>query len=154
MRDPGERWTGVTKARPVLDAFLDAELRPHGARRGQAGSRGIQPGHHDGASYRPAAKRAPAAILGYSGMLVGPEHLAEATARSPAGRPPAVLLVHGDRDEVIPIDALFDAAESLGKADIPTQWHLSFGIGHGIDGSGLNHGGQFLAQSFGRPTPR
>ncbi len=29
--------------------------------------------------------RAPAAILGYSGLLVGPEHLAEATARDARG---------------------------------------------------------------------
>ena len=65
-----------------------------------------------------------------------------------------MLLVHGDRDTVIPVDALFDAAESLGKAEIPAQWHLSMGVAHGIDGSGLTHGGQFLAQSFGRPTPR
>src|SRR5712672_2210078 len=26
MRDPRERWTGVNKAAPVLDRFLDAEL--------------------------------------------------------------------------------------------------------------------------------
>src|SRR5260370_40329334 len=29
MRDPGERWKGVTQARPLLDAFLDAELGRH-----------------------------------------------------------------------------------------------------------------------------
>src|ERR1700688_895579 len=26
MRDPRERWTGVNKAAPILDGFLDAEL--------------------------------------------------------------------------------------------------------------------------------
>ncbi len=30
MRDPNERWVGVNKAAPVLDAFLDAELQRHG----------------------------------------------------------------------------------------------------------------------------
>ena len=39
-------------------------------------------------------------------------------------------------------------------AFVVMQWHLSFGVAHGIDGSGLTHGGQFLAQSFGRPTPK
>jgi phospholipase/carboxylesterase len=154
MRDPAERWTGVVAARPALDAFLDAELARTGLDDGKLAlvgfSQGTMMALHTGLRRR----QAPAAILGYSGMLVGPEHLGEATARSAAGRRPPVLLVHGDRDDVIPIDALFDAAESLGKADIPTQWHLSFGIGHGIDGSGLTHGGQFLAQSFGRPTPQ
>ncbi|RYB01477.1 alpha/beta hydrolase [Lichenibacterium ramalinae] len=154
MRDPAERWTGVVAARPALDAFLDAELARTGVDDGKLAlvgfSQGTMMALHTGLRRR----RAPAAILGYSGTLVGPEHLGEATARSAAGRPPPVLLVHGDRDDVIPVDALFDAAESLGKAEIPAQWHLSFGVAHGIDGSGLTHGGQFLAQSFGRPTPQ
>ena len=87
-------------------------------------------------------------------MLVGPEHLSEATARAAAGRPPPILLVHGDKDNVLPIDALFAATDDLGHAEIPVQWHLSFGVAHGIDAGGLRHGGQFLAQSFGRPTPK
>ena len=80
-------------------------------------------------------------------MLVGPEHLEEVTGK------PKILLVHGDRDEVIPLDALFMSADALGKAEIPCQWHLSFGIGHGIDGGGLRHGGLFLAQSLYGRTP-
>ena len=82
-------------------------------------------------------------------MLVGPEHLSEATARNAKGEPPPILLVHGDRDEVIPLDALFMSAEELAKADIPCQWHLSLGMAHGIDGGGLLHGGLFIAAAFG-----
>ena len=92
--------------------------------------------------------RAPAAILGFSGLLVGPEHLSEATARDAHGRPPPILLVHGDQDAMIPFEAMFMAAEALAQASIPTQWHLSLGIGHGIDGEGLRHGGLFLAKAF------
>ena len=93
-------------------------------------------------------KLAPAAILGFSGMLVGPEKLGEATARDARGAPPPVLLVHGDQDPLIPIDAMFLAADALAVAEIPTQWHISFGVGHGIDAGGLRHGGQFLAKAF------
>ena len=154
MRDPAERWHGVVAARPGLDAFLDAELAWTGlddARLALVGfSQGTMMALHTGLRRR----RRPAAILGYSGMLVGPEQLGEVTAGSPAGKPAPVLLVHGDRDEVIPVDALFAAADDLGRVDIPVQWHLSIGIGHSIDGGGLRHGGQFLAQSFGKPTPR
>ena len=79
----------------------------------------------------------------------GPEHLDEV-----AGRPaPPILLVHGDADTVIPVDALFAASDALAEARIPVQWHLSFGVAHGIDASGLKHGGQFLSQSFGLRTP-
>ena len=77
--------------------------------------------------------RAPAAIVGFSGLLVGPERLAEAKARDARGAPPPILLVHGDQDPMIPIDAMFLAADALAGAEIPTQWHLSFGVGHGID---------------------
>ena len=40
------------------------------------------------------------------------------------------------------------AAEALAALGIPTEWHLSPGIGHGIDQEGLRHGGAFLARRF------
>jgi phospholipase/carboxylesterase len=49
---------------------------------------------------------------------------------------------------MIPLEAMFIAAEALAGAEIPTQWHLSAGIGHGIDEGGLSHGGLFLAQAL------
>jgi len=60
-----------------------------------------------------------------------------------------VLLIHGDRDDLIPAQALFHAAQGLAALDVPVEWHLSNGIGHGIDGEGLRHGGEFLARRFG-----
>ena len=64
------------------------------------------------------------------------------------GAPPPILLIHGDQDPMIPFDAMFMAAEALAGASIPTQWHLSLGIGHGIDAEGLRQGGLFLAKAF------
>jgi phospholipase/carboxylesterase len=51
---------------------------------------------------------------------------------------------------MIPVDAMFMAAEALAEAQIPTQWHMSVGVGHGIDEAGLRQGGQFLAKAFAR----
>ena len=131
-----------------IEAFLDAELnRLHldDSKLALVGfSQGAMMALHVGLR-RP---RAPAAILGFSGLLVGPEHLSEATARDARGAPPPILLVHGDQDPLIPFEAMFVAAEALAQASIPTQWHLSFGIGHGIDGEGLRHGGLFLARAL------
>jgi phospholipase/carboxylesterase len=31
---------------------------------------------------------------------------------------------------------------------VPVEWHISAGIGHGIDAEGLRHGGEFLARRF------
>ena len=149
MRDPAERWTGVNKARPVLDAFLDAELTKLGLDESALALVGFSQGTMMALHTGLRRKRAPACILGYSGMLVGPEHLAEAAARGKDGASPPILLVHGDSDDVIPLDALFDSADALAKADMPTQWHISFGVGHGIDEGGLMHGGLFIARNFG-----
>jgi phospholipase/carboxylesterase len=143
-----DRWNGVVKARGALDAFLDAELerlRLDDSKMALVGfSQGTMMAMHVGLRRR----RAPAAILGYSGVLVGPERLKEATARDARGGPPPILLVHGDQDPLIPIEAMFMAAEALAKASIPAQWHVSYGVGHGIDGGGLHHGGLFLAEAL------
>src|SRR5258706_35692 len=63
-------------------------------------------------------------------------------------RPP-ILLIHGDRDDLIPAQALFLSAQYLSALDVPTEWHLSAGLAHGIDQEGLRHGGEFLARRFG-----
>lgn len=152
MRDPDERWTGVVKARPVLDAFLDAELERLGLNESALALVGFSQGTMMALHCGLRRKLAPASILGYSGQLVGPEHLGEATARTRNGAPPPVLLAHGAADGVIPVDALFTSAGALAEADIPCQWHLSLNLDHGIDEGGLIRGGLFLAQSFGKKT--
>ena len=149
FRDPDERWRGVNSAAPILERFLDAELDrrklPPSALALVGFSQGTMMALHVG--LRRAA--APAAIVGYSGMLVLPaDAVTEALAVEIRSRPP-VLLVHGDRDDLIPAQALFQAAQGLSELGVPTEWHLSAGMGHGIDGEGLRHGGEFLARRLG-----
>ncbi len=153
LTDPREFWRGVTYAAPRLDAFLDEEL----ARHGLPGSKLALEGFSQGAmmalhvGLRRAA--APAAIVGYSGLLVledgrGPESL-----RADARSKPPILLVHGDRDDVVPVEMFLVSKEALAGAEVPCQWHLSAGVAHGIDEGGLRHGGLFLAQAFGLASP-
>jgi phospholipase/carboxylesterase len=144
-----ERWNGVVKARVSLDPFLDGELQRLGIEDSKLALVGFSQGAMMAMHVGLRRRRAPAAIVSYSGVLVGPERLKEATARDPQSGPPPVLLIHGDQDPLIPFEAMFVAAEALAQAQIPAQWHMSFGVGHGIDAGGLHHGGQFLAQAFG-----
>jgi phospholipase/carboxylesterase len=148
MRDPAERWTGVNKAAPALDAFLDAELarqKLDDAKLALVGfSQGTMMALHTGLR-RP---RGLAGIVGFSGILVGPEHLPKVRASLP--RIPPIFLAHGSEDDVIPADALFDSGESLMEAGIPSQWHLSAGVGHGIDAGAMTHAALFLASCFGQ----
>ncbi len=152
-RDPDERWIGAQKAAPLLNAFLDEELKAANLPDSALALVGFSQGSMMALHVGPRRAHAPAAILAFSGVLVGPEHLGEAKARSPKGEPPPILLIHGEADETIPVEAMFQSAEDLGGAGIPAQWHLSRGVGHGIDGGGLTHGGMFLAHAFGVKPP-
>jgi phospholipase/carboxylesterase len=145
-RDPNERWKGANTAAPALQGFLDAELKrrnlPPSALALVGFSQGTMMALHAG--LRRAA--APFAIVGYSGLLVLPADAdPEKFAADITARPP-ILLVHGDGDDRIPVEALFQATSGLSALDIPVEWHLSAGIGHGIDQEGLRHGGEFLAR--------
>ncbi len=152
FRDPGERWRGVVSARPGLDAFLDAELARLGLDESRLALVGFSQGTMMALHTGLRRSRRLAAILGYSGLLVAPEP-PEASEDDPPREKPPILLVHGDADQVIPLEALFQSANDLGGAGIPCEWHLSLGVGHGIDPAGLRHGGLFLARSFGLPFP-
>ena len=148
FRDPGERWAGVTMAAPGLESFLDAELArlslPPSALALVGFSQGTMMALHVGLR-RPVS---PAAIVGYSGMLAVPEDLDPAGFAAQIKSRPPMLLVHGEQDPLIPVQALFHAAQSLAALEVPAEWHISPGVGHGIDQEGLRQGGEFLARQL------
>jgi phospholipase/carboxylesterase len=153
FRSPTERWDGVNMAAPGLDAFLDAELArqklPPSALALVGFSQGTMMSLHVG------LRRAvpPAAIVGYSGMLIlQNDSDVEGYKPQVRARPP-ILLVHGDADELIPVDALFHSTQALAALEVPVEWHISAGVGHGIDPEGLRQGGDFLARRFRAMRP-
>jgi phospholipase/carboxylesterase len=143
FRDPSERWRGVQKAGPVLNAFLNAELASHGLGDDALALVGFSQGTMMALHVGLRRARPPAGIVGYSGMLAGAEHLPGQLS----SRPP-VLLLHGDADEVIPVEAMMQASQSLAALEVPVEWHVRPGLGHGIDPEGLEIGGRFLRNAF------
>jgi phospholipase/carboxylesterase len=145
MRDPRELVQGVARARPALDTFLDAELERHRLEESAcvlvAFSQGTMLALHVG----PQRRGRLAGILGYSGLLADPAGL-----KAGAVQKPPVFLIHGDRDDLIPVTAVFSAAEGLAAAEIPVEWHISRGIPHGIGPDGLALGLQFLKRVLPR----
>jgi phospholipase/carboxylesterase len=134
---------GAQSAAPILDAFLDRELARYGLASSKLALVGFSQGTMMALEVGLRRKDALAGIIGYSGMLPGPEFLsAEATTRPP------VLLVHGDADPVVPVVALHQAVAALGDAGFVTEWHVRPGLAHGIDQAGLDLGMAFLQRVF------
>jgi phospholipase/carboxylesterase len=148
FRSPSERWDGCNMAAPGLDAFLDAELARHNLPPSALALVGFSQGTM--MSLHVGLRRAvpPAAIVGYSGMLIL-EGDSDVEGYKPQirARPP-ILLIHGDRDELIPVDALFHSASVLAAMEIPVEWHIAAGFSHEIDPEGLRQGGDFLTRRF------
>ena len=153
-RDPHERWRGVNQAGPALDAFLDAELASHDLPASKLALVGFSQGTMMALHVGLRRAQPPAGIVGFSGMVVMEEGKGPQSLAAQIRAKPPILLVHGDRDDVIPVDALFLSTDALAAAEVPCQWHLSVGVAHGIDGEALRHGGLFLAQAFGLPYPK
>jgi phospholipase/carboxylesterase len=85
-----------------------------------------------------------AGIVGFSGRLLDPHHLAaEVTVRPP------VLLVHGDQDPVVPFASMAEAAEALTAAGVETYTHVSRGTPHGIAPDGLGVALGFIRTCLG-----
>ena len=152
FQQPNERWLGVNAAAPGLDRFLDAELARHDLPPRALALVGFSQGTMMALHVGLRRAQAPAAIVGYSGLFVLPDGAApDAVASEIRVRPP-LLLLHGDQDDLIPVQAIFLSARALAALEVPVEWHISTGLGHGIDEEGLRHGGEFLARSLGIPS--
>jgi len=130
---------GVRQAAPAVDAFLDAELASLGLSDAELALVGFSQGAMMALHVGPRRRSPIAGIVGYSGMLAGPEQLVEEAT----GKPP-ILLVHGEADPVVPVMALKAAVPALGAAGFDVEWHVSPGLEHGIDNVGLELGASFL----------
>ena len=139
---------GVRRAAPVLDAFLDSELAKFRLGDEALALIGFSQGTMTGLFAALRRQQPCAAVIGYSGALLGVETLA-AEIKS---RPP-VLLVHGDQDPVVPFAALAHAAAALAANGVAVEEVARPGLGHGIDGPGLALGARFLLGAFGPQTP-
>ena len=142
--DPHKLRAGVLHAAPALGAFLDAELERHKLADDRLALVGFSQGTMLALHVAPRRAKAIAGVVGYSGLLPGPEYL-----KAEAKQHPPILLVHGDADPLIPSMALFAAARVLGDAGFQVEWHVRPGLEHGIDQEGLDLGAGFLGRVFG-----
>jgi phospholipase/carboxylesterase len=144
-RIAGQAAEGVERAAPRLHEYLDHLLERHRLPAAALALVGFSQGTMMALHVAPRRSPGPGAVVGFSGALVAPERL----PREAVSRPP-VLLVHGDADEVVPVESMFAAVHALQAAEIPVQWLVRPGLGHAIDPVGIEAAGRFLRDFLGR----
>jgi phospholipase/carboxylesterase len=144
LRDPSEYGRGVVAAAPGLDRFIDQELQRLALRPERLVLVGFSQGSMLALHVGLRRQRAPAAVVAYSGLIAGREPLG---AAPPA---PRILLVHGELDDLIPVEALHAAREELAGMGLDVEWHVRPGLGHGIDAGGQRLGADFIAEALKR----
>lgn len=130
---------GAQQAAPLLNDYIDHVLTTRNLTPDRLALVGFSQGTIMALYVAPRRAVPLAAIVGYSGLLIGGTTLAaEKTAVSP------VLLVHGTADEVVPYAAMAVAEQGLKKAAIPVTTLTCPGTGHTIDDQGLREGLRFV----------
>jgi phospholipase/carboxylesterase len=127
----------------ILDGFLDEALAKRKLEAHDLALTGFSQGAMMALFVALRRTKAVAAVVSYSGALIGEIDLA-GEIRS---RPP-VLLVHGDADEVVPFAKLARAEWYLKPLGVPLTTETRPGLAHGIDEQGLLLGGQFLQRAL------
>ena len=125
---------GLLAAADDLNAFLDALMVDEDVLPEQVVLFGFSQGTMMSLHVVPRREDAIAGVVGFSGRLVSPELLTDQVL----SRPP-ILLVHGDADDVVPVQSMPEAVEALQNADFKEVFaHIMKGTGHGIAPDGLS----------------
>ena len=154
-KDGGFQWIGKRPAgdprlyddavavAPTLHDFIDAEL----ARENLDATRLALVGFSQGTvmALHLGLRRAvaPAAVLGYSGGLVGADKLSSEIVSKPP-----VMLVHGEQDALAPLYGMMASVKALSEAGVACQGIPIPGLGHAVDANALIYGARFLLSAF------
>ena len=136
---------GMVAAIDDLNAFLDTLMVDEDVLPEQVVLFGFSQGTMMALHVAPRREDEVAGIVAFSGRLLSPELLKDEVQV----RPP-VLLVHGDQDDVVPVQSLPEAAEALQEAGWQDVYaHIMKGTGHGIAPDGLSVALAFMRDKLG-----
>ena len=82
-------------------------------------------------------------IVGYSGKVIDTEHLSKNINSRPN-----ILLMHGDKDQVVTIDAFLEAKDLFKKNNYLIESQIFKGCEHRIPTEGSSLGLQFIKKHF------
>ena len=136
---------GMMAAVEDLNAFLDAVMVDEDLLPEQVVLFGFSQGTMMALHVAPRREDEVAGIVAFSGRLLSPELLVDE-----AQSKPPILLVHGDADDLVPVQSLPEAAEALQNAGFTDVYaHIMKGTGHGIAQDGLSVALAFMRDKLG-----
>jgi phospholipase/carboxylesterase len=124
-----------------LNAFLDISLQAEGLGPEALVLVGFSQGAMMALHVAPRRDVAVAGVVAISGKLMRPGTLAMELKVKPE-----VLLIHGDRDEVVPFGEMQAAGNALVQTGFQVYAHVMQGSGHGIAQDGLQVALSFIAE--------
>jgi len=136
---PAQREASIESSCKLVNGYLDAMAEETGVSASRTALVGFSQGTMMSLQVGLRREEALAGIAGFSGMLLAPETLgAEIKSRPP------VLLLHGDRDDVVPFANLALARDGLAAAGVEAATHVMPGAPHSISPDGLGAALGFL----------
>jgi len=142
-RDPQKILKGVQTASPILETFIKQQLEHYDLTADRLALLGFSQGTMMSLYSGPRYETPIAGVLGYSGALVWePDVNFQALHHIP------VHLVHGEADDVVPVEAYHAARQALEGAEFEVSGHTVAGLPHSIDPSGIESGIRFLKDIF------
>lgn len=133
-RDPHKILQGVESAAPILQGFIEQQLQKYNVAPGKLVLCGFSQGTMMSLHVALRYPERLAGVLGYSGALnaePGPQKI-------------PVHLIHGEADDVVPVDAYNHAREILQQNGFEVTGHTTPGLAHSIDEKGIESGTAFL----------
>lgn len=131
-RDPHKLLQGARTAAPILERYIQDQLSMYNVPRDKLAIVGFSQGTMTALHALLRDPRGCAAIVGFSGAMIGSNTLADEIQSKPP-----VCLIHGDMDDVVPFEAMALASEALDEVGVEHETHTCENVAHGIDPQGL-----------------
>ena len=135
--DPQDLLAGIKETSPILNRFIDEQLKHFDIPDKHMALVGFSQGTMMSLYTAPRREKACAGILGYSGALFEDKTV-------PVKSKPAICLIHGDADQVVPVGASKMSHDILINNGFKSELHIRPDLTHSIDQEGVNIGRNFL----------
>ena len=141
--DPAVLWSKILVAADHLNEFIDSKLLEYNIAEENLALIGFSQGTMMSLHVSLRRKNTMAAVLGYSGRLIGADLLKDDLISKPS-----IYLIHGDQDPMVPYQESLTAEKVLQEYSIDIKTHISEHTQHSIAEDGLRIGVDFLASKL------